>query len=529
MPAQAAPGSGPIVLPSIQVTTDITPSRAYNQPQMLIDPQNPQILAIAGSNYNEGTCGVAISSDAGRTWVERPFQKPTGYGTCDTSDLGPYLGAAFGSDGSIHMAFTGAAFSCQICANDLVSATSTDLGQSWTYSVIHKSQPTSFVDNTGAMVTDMEHFSLVRMAVDPSNPKDLYVGARYGRAFRTCPSCGAFDNIPLRSVVASSSDGGQTWSAPVDVTAGMPRSQLWESFIPSVTVGSDGTVFAFSREKTAPKDKANPFKAGDPAGKPGAGGRKLVSISRDHGKTWTTSTIDSSAVDCGGACDWPPVGIVDPKSGNLYAVYGQSKTGDTETDILFIRSTDGGKTWTPPMTLNDDQSKLDHFFPGISVAPDGRIDVAWHDFRDDLQYQPKDTTMSETYWDVYYTYSTDGGRTWAKNIRVSDRSMNENAGYTLNSNYGIMGPLAVASTNDSTYFAWSDSRAGSVSAPIEDYYFTTATYNPAKLQAAPTSKSSSHPGWLWALVGGFVALIVVGIGLLGAALLRRNSSTVAGP
>ncbi|HEX3567626.1 MAG TPA: hypothetical protein VHU17_19850, partial [Acidimicrobiales bacterium] len=172
MPAAAATSNGaaPVVAPSIQVTTDISPSRAYNQPQMLIDPQNAQILAIAGSNYNEGTCGVVVSTDGGRTWLQRPFQKPAGYGTCVTSDLGPYLGAAFGSDGSIHMAFSGAAFSCQICSNDLVSATSKDLGVTWTYSVIHKSQPTQFTDNTGATITDMEHFSLVRMAVDPNNP-----------------------------------------------------------------------------------------------------------------------------------------------------------------------------------------------------------------------------------------------------------------------------------------------------------------------------------------------------------------------
>jgi Neuraminidase (sialidase) len=518
--AGAAPNSRPVILPSVQVTTDINPARAYNQPQMLMDPQNPQTLVIAGSDYNEGTCGVLLSTDGGRTWTNRGFSKPPNYGTCVTSDLGPYLGAAFASDGTLHLAFTAAAYSCQVCSNDLVSATSKDLGATWTYAVIHKSQLTKFTDNTGATVMDMEHFSLVRMAVDPKNPNDVYVGARYGRAFRTCPSCGAFDNVPLRSVVATSTDGGLTWSSPVDVSTSMPRSELWETFIPSVTVSSDGTVFAFSREKTAPHDQAHPFKPGDPPGTPGAGGRKLMSVSRDHGKTWTTSTIDTSAVACGGGCDWPPVGISDPKTGNLYVVFSQNRTGSTEADILFIRSTDGGKTWTKPATLNDDQSHLDHFFPGISVAPDGRIDVAWFDFRDDLQYRPNDTIMNETYWDVYYTYSSDGGLTWSKNTRVSDRSMNENAGYTLSSNYGLMGPMGVASTNDSTYFAWSDSRAGTVDNPVEDYYFTAAVYNPASLQSVATKKTTREPGWLWALVGGFAVLIVVGIGLLGAARTR---------
>jgi hypothetical protein len=495
---------------------------------MLIDPKNPSTLVIAGSNYNQGTCGVMLSTDGGRTWADRGFAKPPGYGTCDTSDLGPYLGASFASDGTLHMAFTGASFSCQICSNDLLSATSKNLGASWTYTVIHKSQPTQFTDATGQMVTDMEHFSLVRMAVDPTNPKFIYVGARYGRAFRTCPSCGAFDDVPLRAVVATSTDGGATWSAPVDSTESMPRGQLWESFIPSVTVASDGTVFAFSREKTAPHDKAHPFAAGDPPGTPGAGGRKLMSISHDHGKSWTTTAIDTSAVSCAGGCDWPPSGISDPKTGNLYVVYGQNRTGTTETDILFIRSTDGGKTWTKPTQLNDDQTNLDHFFPGISVAPNGRVDVAWHDFRDDRQYQADSTIMNEKYWDVYYTYSNDGGRTWAKNVRVSDRSMNKNAGYTLNDNYGLMGPVGVASTNAATYFAWSDSRQGTVDSPVEDFYFTEAVYGSPNLVVSTTHSSSGGPKWLWALSGGFAALLVVGVGLLLASRRRQAPAGAAG-
>lgn len=522
VPVAAATPVKPIVLPSVQVTTDPNPARAYNQPQLLIDPKNPQILVVAGSNYNEGTCGVLVSMDSGRTWVDRGFSKPPNYGTCDTSDLGPYLAAAFSSDGTLHMAFTGAAYSCQICSNDLISATSHDLGMTWTYTVAHKSQMVNFTDNTGATVSDMEHFSLIRMATDPSNPNYIYIGGRYGRAFRTCPSCGAFDNVPLHSVVLTSSDGGATWG-PVVYVAGSGIPNLWETFIPSVTVSSDGTVFAFSREKTASASKANPFKAGDPPGTPGAGGRKFVSISHDHGKTWTTSTIDTSAVACGGACDWPPVGISDPKTGNLYVVYSQNRDSNSEADILLIRSTDGGKTWTKPVTLNDDSTHLDHFFPGISIAPNGRIDVAWHDFRDDRLYQPNSTTMNELYWDVYYTYSNDGGLTWAPNVRVSDRSMNENAGYTLSSQYGLMGPLAVQSTNTATYFAWSDSRAGTVDNAVEDYYFTTAYYNQAALQSTAVTTKKVEPGWLWALLGAFIALMVAGGALLITARTRRST------
>ena len=41
-----------IVLPARQVLTDLRPGRAYNQPQLAIDPTDERTLVIAGANYN---------------------------------------------------------------------------------------------------------------------------------------------------------------------------------------------------------------------------------------------------------------------------------------------------------------------------------------------------------------------------------------------------------------------------------------------------------------------------------------------
>jgi len=43
-----------------------------------------------------------------------------------------------------------------------------------------------------------------------------------------------------------------------------------------------------------------------------------------------------------------------------------------------------------------------------------------------------------------------------------------------------MGPAGVASTNDTAYFSWSDSRRGTLETPVEDYYFTTARFGGTK-------------------------------------------------
>ena len=48
-------------------------------------------------------------------------------------------------------------------------------------------------------------------------------------------------------------------------------------------------------------------------------------------------------------------------------------TGST----FALRSSDGGRTWTPPQMLNDDDPKLlrAQFMPNMNVAPNGRIAV----------------------------------------------------------------------------------------------------------------------------------------------------------
>lgn len=525
-PAAAATSGTPKVYPAVQVSTDPSPARAYNQPNMLMDPVNPNILVIAGANYNAQWCGAFVSRDGGRSWTQAAGNaKPPAYATCVRSDLGPYLQAAFGADGTLYIASAADNLGGQDDVDNLYLARSTDLGNDWEFSIIHVGE-TDHVFNTllGTTHTGGEHYSLIQMATDPSNPKYVYVGARYGIANRAAPY-GLFGQIPLRGVVAVSSDGGVTFSQPKDILGSIPNSGVYGFFPPELAVGPDGTVYAFGRELDPPllpgQTKAT---ASSPAGVAGDGPRQMVLISTDHGKTWKDEFMDTSGVHCS-AClqNDEPDGAVDSK-GNVYTVWAQapSAASGSPTQILFSSSSDGGKTWTAHKIVSDTNSPVDAEAPGISVAPNGRIDVAWIDFQSSLQFDPGATTNTELYWDVYYTYSTDGGKTWSKNIRISDRSMNKNAGYTVSDSYGLQAHETVASTNDTTYFAWSDSRAGTTTDPVEDYYFTTAVHStPAK----PRSFGSG-------LAFG-IALGILGAGLILAivvfALRTRRSGPEAAP
>ena len=98
-----------------------------------------------------------------------------------------------------------------------------------------------------------------------------------------------------------------------------------------------------------------------------------------------------------------------------------------------------GKTWTQPKVLSDDDPKNfgGQFFPNLSIAPNGRVDVVWWDTRDIQGLRGTD---------AYYTYSNDDGRTWSRNVRVTDQSVDRKLGIWGN-NYDIASQPGVASTN----------------------------------------------------------------------------------
>jgi hypothetical protein len=97
------------------------------------------------------------------------------------------------------------------------------------------------------------------------------------------------------------------------------------------------------------------------------------------------------------------------------------------TDVMIARSTDGGATFGTPVKLNDDATTNKwHWFGTFSVAPNGRLDAVWYDTRnaaDNLQSQ------------LFYSYSTDAGSTWAPNVAVT-ASFNPTEGWPQQSKIG---------------------------------------------------------------------------------------------
>jgi hypothetical protein len=134
------------------------------------------------------------------------------------------------------------------------------------------------------------------------------------------------------------------------------------------------------------------------------------------------------------------------------------------TDVMFARSTDGGQNFSPPHRINDDPINHNkwHFFGTLSVAPNGRIDVVWYDTRN----APNNIDSQ-----LFYSWSTDGGATWAPNVQVSN-TFNPQAGFPNNQKIGDYITIVSDNTGGSVaYAATFNANPNAVGGHEQDVYY----------------------------------------------------------
>src|SRR5437879_12952742 len=97
---------------------------------------------------------------------------------------------------------------------------------------------------------------------------------------------------------------------------------------------------------------------------------------------------------------------IDPVTGEIYIAWPDSRNGDQ--DIFMSSSTDGGITWSANHRVNDDSGSHSQWMVDIAVDHASVVHAAWEDNRNGA-------------WNIFYSNSTDGGATWATNLRVSSQ------------------------------------------------------------------------------------------------------------
>jgi hypothetical protein len=359
---------------SIQVNIDGVeaniPGDAANEPSIAVDPTDPNRMAIGwrqfdtiASNFRQA--GWGYSDDGGRTWTFPGVLDPGVFRSDPVLD--------FDANGNFYynsLTVDGSDFTCNLFK-------STDGGVTWGPGVYAYGGDKQWmtIDRTGGAGHGFIHQS-------------------WSIAGSCCGS-NTFDRCM---------DGGNTFTTPSSI----PSTPVWGT----LAVASDGTLyvsgvnisdpdygtFYVSKSTNAKNLFGTPTFTTTQVNMGGSlvafGGTGTPNIEGLHGQVWIA--VDRSS---------------GPTAGNIYVLCSVDPLGTDPLDIHFIRSTDGGATWSAPVRVNDDASTTAwQWFGTMSVAPNGRIDVVWNDTRNSGV-----VNMSE----LYYSFSTDGGVTWSANEQLS--------------------------------------------------------------------------------------------------------------
>jgi hypothetical protein len=535
VPASAASAAtAPIRVSSPTQATkfDTNPSRQYGTPDIAIDPSNPLNVVATLPDLPNKRCGLIRSRDGGVTW-SRLDASPSlpSYPFClmqGNSNVTQGL-LAFGRDHTLYYLFDGwDTPDGQDSNGSVFVGRSTDFGKTWATALVRdnrtQANPKEYDRPISGLAVDHRHGSQDIVAVswrwnpvglDPPNEAPILpmisISTDGGRTFppATNLAAGAFQQDSLRAAALASattttvasppttaSTATTTTTAPAGSRVAQPNQVAnFGGSNPTVTVDDKGTFYAAWVSTSANISPSPQF-------------AHFLSKSTDRGKTWTVTEISPfSPTNTNGFnalhLVWSPKG---GPQGSLNFVYEGSNRPQVAnfTQVFYRRSVDGGKTWSDAKVLNDtDPAELTYSGdPNIAVAPNGRVDVAFWDTRNDPGIAAND---------VYYTSSSDGGATWSKNVRVTDRLINRKIGVYAN-NYDLAGPPGLASTNDYAISGWDDTRNGDAVVNTQDIYMGVVQYK------AIATGSNAAKYALAATVG----VVLVGLVLLLTTAINRN-------
>jgi hypothetical protein len=529
-----------ITQPVNATKADLDPLRTWAAPSLLVHPDNPKLIVAGVHEFRDKKCGLMRSTDGGQTWtlLDADPSLPS-YPFCLANNSNVFqANLAWGRNNTLYMGMVAWDTQDTRSKASISVARSTDLGDSWTTVIAHDARPSA----------DPQQISLrpvMNVVVDTERGNDdiVYVSYRYqfqnqptgslpgveayvavskdgGRTFTPVSVTGTvFDDAALRQRIlttATTTPGATTTTAPANSLAANPDQKA--NFGTStnghgMAIDGDGTVYV-----AWPSQAFNNVVSGQPRG-------VFVSKSTDQGQTWTTTQVRDFSYENRGntRIAWSPKGGAD---GTLHLVFEANPRPEVNSysDVYYQRSTDGGATWSEARRITDDNpaNLAGKYLPYVRVAPNGRVDVAWWDTRDDPGIRAND---------VYYTYSEDNGDTWAANRRITDQTIDRRFGVWGN-NFDQNSPPGLASTDEYALLAWDDTRlsrgedgrvvaedpvlAGEgVGGGVQDVFVSAVQFETI---GGGTSSAAK------AVLAGVVGLVAVGLVLLIVVMAGRRRS-----
>ncbi|GBC72045.1 hypothetical protein HRbin02_01835 [Candidatus Calditenuaceae archaeon HR02] len=489
--ALQAPGAAGILVPfrspapafsrNILITRDFSRAPIQTEPHIAVNPKNPNHLLVGVIDYNFAGVSAYVSLDGGETWIG---PRQLRYLKDDQGSGGDPV-VAFDRDGNAYFSSIsigveefriGAAVSEELVSSIVVSK-STDGGFTW-------SEPVS-VARSGITFRDIRYdekgrlrgsiaFSFLdkpwmTVGPDKADPKRDAIYVTYTEFSVVwdifyVEELVFLGNPRIESVIklVKSSTDFTVMTPPIQVSPVVVRGYGAETTQRRVVQGSqpavapDGTIYVAWLD-TLDDDSARGL------------GEIHVAVSEDGGRSWSrpvraaifneVSFLPRNAAFRNWGSSFPQIAV--GPGGEVYIVFAGRPADKPldDGDIFFVRSLDGGATWSQPKRLNDDETDRLQFFPSIAVDPNGVIHAIWGDMRDD---------PVETKYHIYYTRSSDKGETWGFEIpelgqrvgstRVTDSYSNPNFGFPGGRFIGDY--FSIKATADDVYMVWADCRLG---------------------------------------------------------------------
>jgi hypothetical protein len=172
-----------------------------------------------------------------------------------------------------------------------------------------------------------------------------------------------------------STDSGVTWGADVRLTTDSSGSAF-----PSIATTDSNVHIAWYDGRNGPGDQV------------------YYKRSTDAGLTWSPDARLTNA----STSAWSP--SIAASGMNVHLAWSEGE--DPAVDIRYKRSSDGGKTWTPDTSLNNDPYVSDHANICVSGS---NIHIVWFDYRNPPWLNDE----------IYYIHSPNGGVSWGPETRLT--------------------------------------------------------------------------------------------------------------
>lgn len=380
---------------------------AHIEPSLAVNHRDPRNLLAACRVFQDSLIGLAtyVSFDAGLTW--------------HGNGLLPGVVPDFDGNASVAFDGHGRGYVCAIQAttaqprhgNAYVWRTD-DGGRSF-------SSPVTAI-SAGAGVAD--HPSLVISQHPATSTPRLYIAARM---FNT-----GNDGI----VLVRSLDGGRTFGQPL-LLAAPTATQV--ATLPMAAIGPDGTlcviyILVDTSNGAAALKAAASTDGGESFAEP-ASLASATSLSPDLGDV----TIESGA--------WVAASPYEPR---FYAVMTAFDDNTTTSSLLLAASTDGARTWNPPITLATSNQTI-YLQPQAAVDARGRVAVSVYAL-----------SIAAAKIDVMLYLSEPGRTVFGPPQRVTTQSFDPRQAINTGSTRWLGNYQALAASRDVFHPMWTDTRTG---------------------------------------------------------------------